>query len=71
MNQNTGLDPQARSAIWTCLEKLNKEENTTIFLTTQYMEEADRLCRQLAIIDSGKIVASGSPAELKQQLGVD
>jgi ABC-2 type transport system ATP-binding protein len=67
----TGLDPQARSAIWNYLEKLNKEENTTIFLTTQYMEEADRLCRQLAIIDSGKIVASGSPAELKQQLGVD
>ncbi len=53
------------------LEKLNKEEKTTIFLTTQYMEEADRLCRQLAIIDTGKIVASGSPAELKQQLGVD
>jgi len=67
----TGLDPQSRSAIWTYLEKLNKEEGTTIFLTTQYMEEADRLCRQLSIIDSGKIVASGSPTELKQQVGVD
>lgn len=66
----TGLDPQSRSAIWTYLEKLNKE-GTTIFLTTQYMEEADRLCRQLSIIDSGKIVAIGSPSELKQQVGVD
>jgi ABC-2 type transport system ATP-binding protein len=67
----TGLDPQSRSAIWEYLEKLNREEKTTIFLTTQYMEEADRLCRTLAIIDTGKIVASGSPTELKQQLGVD
>jgi ABC-2 type transport system ATP-binding protein len=67
----TGLDPQSRSAIWEYLEKLNREEKTTIFLTTQYMEEADRLCRTLAIIDTGKIVASGSPNELKQQLGVD
>ncbi|MDG6221688.1 MAG: ATP-binding cassette domain-containing protein [Candidatus Bathyarchaeota archaeon] len=67
----TGLDPQSRSAIWEYLEKLNKEDKTTIFLTTQYMEEADRLCRTLAIIDTGKIVASGSPTELKQQLGVD
>jgi ABC-2 type transport system ATP-binding protein len=67
----TGLDPQSRSAIWNYLEKLNKEEKTTIFLTTQYMEEADRLCKTLAIIDTGKIVASGTPAELKQQLGVD
>jgi ABC-2 type transport system ATP-binding protein len=50
---------------------LNKEEGTTIFLTTQYMEEADKLCKQLAIIDFGKIVASGSPAELKSQVGAD
>jgi len=67
----TGLDPQSRSAIWKYLEKLNKEEQTTIFLTTQYMEEADQLCKNLAIIDTGKIIASGSPNELKQQLGVD
>lgn len=67
----TGLDPQSRAAIWAYLEKLNKEEGTTIFLTTQYMEEADRLCRQLSIIDLGKIVASGSPAELKRQVGAD
>jgi ABC-2 type transport system ATP-binding protein len=67
----TGLDPQSRLAIWEYLEKLNKEEKTTIFLTTQYMEEADRLCKTLAIIDKGKIVATGSPSQLKQQLGVD
>ena len=67
----TGLDPQSRSAIWEYLEKLNQKEETTIFLTTQYMEEADRLCKTLAIIDDGRIVATGSPAELKQQLGVD
>jgi ABC-2 type transport system ATP-binding protein len=67
----TGLDPQSRTAIWTYLEKLNKEEGTTIFLTTQYLEEADRLCKRLAIIDFGKIVASGTPAELKRQVGAD
>jgi len=67
----TGLDPQSRAAIWAYLEKLNKEEKTTIFLTTQYMEEADRLCRQLSIIDFGKIVANGSPAELKREVGAD
>jgi ABC-2 type transport system ATP-binding protein len=67
----TGLDPQSRAAIWAYLEKLNKKEGTTIFLTTQYMEEADRLCRQLSIIDFGKIVVSGSPAELKRQVGAD
>jgi ABC-2 type transport system ATP-binding protein len=67
----TGLDPQSRAAIWDYLEKLNKEEGITIFLTTQYMEEADRLCRQLSIIDHGKIIADGSPTELKRALGHD
>lgn len=67
----TGLDPQSRSTIWTYLEKLNKEEGITIFLTTQYLEEADRLCKRLSIIDYGKIVASGSPAELKREIGAD
>jgi ABC-2 type transport system ATP-binding protein len=66
----TGLDPQSRIAIWTYLEKLNKE-GTTIFLTTQYLEEADRLCKWLSIVDFGKIVTSGSPAELKRQIGAD
>lgn len=67
----TGLDPQSRAGIWEYLEKLNRDEHITIFLTTQYMEEADRLCKNLAIIDSGKIVASGTPGELKQQVGAD
>jgi ABC-2 type transport system ATP-binding protein len=67
----TGLDPQSRSAIWEYLQKLNKEEGITIFLTTQYLEEADKLCERLSIIDFGKIVASGSPSELKSQIGAD
>jgi ABC-2 type transport system ATP-binding protein len=65
----TGLDPQTRANLWTYLEKLNKQERLTIFLTTHYMEEADRLCERLAIIDHGKIVATGTPDELKSQLG--
>ncbi len=67
----TGLDPQSRSTIWAYLQKLNKEEGITIFLTTQYLEEADKLCKRMSIIDFGKIVASGSPTELKNQIGAD
>jgi ABC-2 type transport system ATP-binding protein len=67
----TGLDPQSRATIWDYLEKLNREEGITIFLTTQYLEEADRLCRKLSIIDHGKIIAEGSPSELKQTVGGD
>lgn len=65
----TGLDPQSRAQVWRYLSRLNQEEGTTVFLTTQYLEEADRLCRDLSIIDHGKVVASGSPAELKEQIG--
>ncbi len=65
----TGLDPQTRANLWVYLEKLNKQEGLTIFLTTHYMEEADRLCHRLAIIDHGRIVATGSPDELKKQIG--
>jgi ABC-2 type transport system ATP-binding protein len=65
----TGLDPQTRASLWTYLERLNHQEGLTIFLTTHYMEEADRLCPRLAIIDHGVIVAMGSPEELKRQLG--
>jgi daunorubicin resistance ABC transporter ATP-binding subunit len=67
----TGLDPQSRAAIWSYLEKINKEEGVTVFLTTQYMEEADRLCDRLAIIDYGKIAAEGSPNSLKREIGGD
>ena len=65
----TGLDPQSRAKLWDYLEQLNKEEGTTIFLTTQYLEEADKLCHRLSIIDRGKIVVSDSPPNLKQQIG--
>jgi ABC-2 type transport system ATP-binding protein len=67
----TGLDPQSRASIWTHLEELNRNEGLTIFLTTQYMDEADKLCHRLSIIDHGKLVISGSPAELKEQVGGD
>ncbi len=66
----TGLDPQNRIAVWNYIEKLN-ERGMTIFLTTQYMEEADRLADRLCIIDRGKIVAQGTPAELKAGIGAD
>ncbi len=67
----TGLDPQSRASVWSYLKRLNKEEGITIFLTTQYMEEADRLCERVSIVDYGKIVAQGSPSELKQHIGAD
>jgi len=67
----TGLDPQSRASIWNYLDRLNKEEGISIFLTTQYMEEADKLCRRLSIIDYGKIVSGGSPSELKQAIAHD
>jgi ABC-2 type transport system ATP-binding protein len=66
----TGLDPQTRTALWTHLGEL-RAGGTTIFLTTQYMEEADRLCSRLAIIDHGKIVVEGSPVGLKANVGGD
>jgi ABC-2 type transport system ATP-binding protein len=65
----TGLDPNSRVAIWDEVRKLNREFGTTVFLTTQYMEEADRLAGRIAIIDAGRIVAEGTPAELKARVG--
>lgn len=67
----TGLDPQSRATVWEYLEDLNKKEGITIFLTTQYLEEADRLCQRLCIVDSGTIVAEGSPSNLKKEIGAD
>ena len=60
-----GLDPQTRNHMWTYLKELNKTEGITIFFTTHYMEEADRVAQRIAIIDHGTIVASGSSDELK------
>ncbi len=65
----TGLDTQSRVTLWDHLEELNKTEGITIFLTTQYLEEADKLCRELSIIDHGKIIANGSPSALKEAVG--
>jgi len=66
----TGLDPQSRQDVWEYIIRLNRQ-GMTIFLTTQYMEEADRLANRLCIVDQGKIVAEGTPAELKGQIGAD
>jgi ABC-2 type transport system ATP-binding protein len=66
----TGLDPNSRSVLWEEVRKLNKDFGTTVFLTTQYMEEADQLAGRIAIIDNGKIVAEGTPAKLKAEVGL-
>ncbi|HEY7193661.1 MAG TPA: ATP-binding cassette domain-containing protein [Gemmatimonadales bacterium] len=66
-----GLDPQSRDHIWTYVERLVVETRITVVLTTHYMEEADRLCTRLAIIDHGRIVALDSPANLKRVVGGD
>jgi len=66
----TGLDPQNRNAVWAYLRSLN-EQGITILLTTQYLEEADELADDLAIIDHGKIIVTGSPGELKRSIGGD
>jgi ABC-2 type transport system ATP-binding protein len=64
-----GLDPQTRNQLWTHVKHLNQTEGVTVFLTTHYMDEADRVAQRIAVIDHGKIVAEGSPQELKQQTG--
>ena len=65
----TGLDPASRAAIWEEVRRLNEEQGMTIFLTTQYLEEADRLADRIAIINKGRIAAEGTPEELKRQVG--
>ncbi|HET9831367.1 MAG TPA: ATP-binding cassette domain-containing protein [Vicinamibacterales bacterium] len=66
-----GLDPQTRNQLWTQVKALNEQEGVTVFLTTHYMEEAERVAQRIAIIDHGKIVATGTAAELKAQTGTD
>ena len=66
----TGLDPQSRARVWDEVRKLHAQ-GTTIFLTTHYLEEADVLCGRVAIVDQGRIVALGSPAELKKEIAGD
>ena len=64
----TGLDPQSRQALWVAIEDLVRE-GTTVLLTTQYLEEADRLARDIVVIDHGRVIAEGTPAQLKADLG--
>jgi ABC-2 type transport system ATP-binding protein len=66
-----GLDAQTRRAIWEYIKKMNKEENTTIFLTTHYMDEADYLCNRVGIIDHGKILVMDKISNLKNSVGKD
>ena len=67
----SGLDPISRNTIWRYVEDLNRNDGVTFFLTTQYLEEADRLAHEVAIMERGKIVAQGAPAELKASVGAD
>ncbi len=64
----TGLDPQARRRLWEVVSQL-REQGTTILLTTHYMDEAEKLCDRVAIVDYGKVIAEGSPRELVSQMG--
>jgi ABC-2 type transport system ATP-binding protein len=66
-----GLDPQSRNQLWTHVKALNESEGVTVFLTTHYMDEADRVAHRIAIIDHGRIVAQGTAQDLKTQTGAD
>jgi len=67
----TGLDPVSRAAVWAEVRRLNDQLGMTIFLTTQYLEEADELCDRVGIINRGRIVAEGTPEDLKRSVGAD
>ncbi len=64
----TGLDPRSRQELWTIVDELRRE-GTTVLLTTQYLDEADRLAQRIAVVDRGRIVAQGTPARLKEEIG--
>ncbi|PIN77302.1 ABC transporter ATP-binding protein [Candidatus Woesearchaeota archaeon CG10_big_fil_rev_8_21_14_0_10_34_12] len=66
-----GLDPQTRNSLWEYIKNLNKNSNLTIIITTHYMDEADKLCNRIAIIDHGKIEVMGTPKNLKSKIGGD
>ena len=66
-----GLDPQTRNHIWEYLKKMNREEGITVFLTTHYMEEAEKVSDRIAVIDHGRIVAQGTSEELKKNTKTD
>jgi ABC-2 type transport system ATP-binding protein len=64
-----GLDPQSRNQLWTIVKRVNEADNVTVMLTTHYMDEADRVAHRIGIIDHGKLVTQGTPAEIKEQTG--
>jgi ABC-2 type transport system ATP-binding protein len=66
-----GLDPQTRARMWDYIRKMAQEEQTTVVLTTHYMEEAERICDRVGIIDHGRIIALGTPEDLKESMGGD
>lgn len=68
---STGLDPHSRANLWEHIRKVREREKTTVLLTTHYLDEADALCDRILIIDGGKIVAEGTPEELKRRLSGD
>lgn len=68
---STGLDPHSRANLWEHIRKVREQEKTTVLLTTHYLDEADALCDRILIIDGGKIVAEGTPEELKRRLSGD
>jgi ABC-2 type transport system ATP-binding protein len=68
---STGLDPQSRANLWDHIRSLRDDHDTTVFLTTHYLDEADALCDRILVIDHGKIVAGGTPSDLKAQVNGD
>ncbi len=66
-----GLDPQGRAGFWSYIRSLREKEGITVFMTTHYLDEADQLCDRIAVIDHGKIIALGTPKELKDSIGGD
>ena len=66
-----GLDPQSRNQLWNHVKKVNEAERVTVFLTTHYMDEADRVAHRIGVIDHGKLVAQGTPTEIKEQTGTE
>jgi ABC-2 type transport system ATP-binding protein len=66
-----GLDPQSRNQLWTIVKRVNETEKITVFLTTHYMDEADRVAHRIGVIDHGKLVAQGTPREIKDQTGAE
>jgi ABC-2 type transport system ATP-binding protein len=66
-----GLDPQSRNQLWTHVKKINEAERVTVFLTTHYMDEADRVAHRIGVIDHGKLVAQGTPKAIKEQTGTE